>query len=401
MNLQQKYYEYPNINKILSYKSNNNQKNKVNQNLLETQKDCSSNNLHKTSYINNHSNKDSRYSSNVSSENKEIEIINHVVGKIPNAQTKNRKILNRNASCENIKPSKYKNKEVEIFLKINNFNSRYDRNISNELMTIMKQVKNNKNSSLPHMKKKLMNMNTNTPIQSANKKQMNYRVNKGNTVTNQNNKPNSLLNKLKLNAGNIDDLNIVKTKENYESLNKSYWENNNINFKNLINLSQAKKSPSKTEKQIFMEGLYDNGYENYLVTDEDAHLPTSILDDNYPINKNLAFQSKPHLSTNEKIFDNVQDKNKVIIEAKTLEEKSSSNIDLINQSLENKNSMLLSSINNNIKNYSTLNKINTNHNNQEMLKAMLNLENEFNKSALKSVANTKSNIMSNYPLVFI
>jgi len=379
---------------------------------------------------------------------KDIEVLNNIANKLvptnttnPNPTIKKKKMLNKNASCENVKSLiDTKNKEIEIFNKINNFSIKYadkqninlnTSNIGNKSSKKKRSLNNslNKSTSKNATPKKNQNKNLNN---NNNQNMININNSNNNSLYNLNNISSASFNNSMFQSNrqkeDFNTINESKIRENFESLNKFYNTNstnnpllkNNTNTKqdyntvlnqnnlnNSINMNsinnnnfglnselsvKPKKGDHSPHKISKINPILPDDFENCAVSDEDDHLPDSNLNkENLGLNRSIVLKPKPPMAFQNNLIKNYSDK--IILEEESVMENNSISKNEVNLGgAANKN---LNDSFKNLNNSSLNNGNNAEKNNKELLKALNNMEHEINKSSFNNMMNSKSQISNN------
>jgi len=340
---------------------------KLTNSFIEKQRENNFQNIDKQTLSGNSVLKESNSTSVLTS--KDLEIFNNLASKLTNstnfAHTKKNKNSNNNAITENIKSVvDNKNKEIEIYNKINNFSIKYTGdpirgNISNSSYT----------------------------NRSTNKKNINKSLNKSNTC--RSNTPNK---KQILNNSN----------------NSSFFNINNLasssTFKNSINnlTSDPRQSLTKNKgetsanKMQNIKYIPDDDYENCVVSDDEDHLPDFVFNsERFNLKRSITAKPKPGLVLQKHLSDRIIIEEESAMEDKNTASKKTVNLN-VGYAFENKSGLESQiNLNNNSVNFDNVNILkekNINSNSKDLMKSLNNMELEMNKSTFNNLMNSKSNI---------
>jgi len=387
---------------------------------------------------------------------KDIEVFNNMANKLTNdtatagsSLQKKKKVLNKNASYENIKNLvENKNKEMEIYNKINNFSLKYSNGqsqnsnlYSTRLLSqrsAMKKgqadsfitnnssiSKSNSKNATPNKKKNLL---TNLDSHVSNKNNnlnFNFNSNNNNNINNNNNysinnSSNASLNNTLLLQGQKNTTNNFNTNFNLKNKNA----NNNIENQSKISnnsnssavtvnkirdvsaLKQIKSSNDSAQQHKSSIISPEEDFENCVVSDEEDHLPQaphSFADQQ--LNRSIVLKPKPVMEQNNYL-------SRGLFSKAVIEEESESNTviegdfqsaaytpQVVNNKspfYESKNNLMkwdFDKENNACDVNANLN-ANAERNNKELLQALTHMEQEMNKSEFNNGINSKS-ILSN------
>lgn len=390
------------------------------------------------------------YSTNILN-SKDIEIFNNIANKLTNdsaisSTQKKKNIANKNSSCEKIKSLiDTKNKEMEIYNKINNFSLKYSNGQSSQnsnlnSSALLSQRSARKKSQADHL---ISNNNSKSNSKNAtpNKKNNlltnlnnNININNLNNISNASFNNSLLLHGLNNKNSTINNNNNNNT--NYNTVNENLSKfNNTLNSQtntplphtttnNPLYLSTSKHkktsdllAPHKISK---ITPITPEDFENCEVSDEYDHLPqapNSAVDQQ--INRSIVLKPKPPLELNDYLIKELCGKS-VIQEEKEAEDyltviegefKPAAYAPTVKSAFyESKknfsnNDFDLGNINNNnINNNNAFCRddekapnafVDAERNNKELLKALTHMEQEMNKSEFNNALHSKSLISNN------
>ena len=372
---------------------------------------------------------------------KDIEVFNNIANKLTNnsalgSTQKKKIILNKNASCEKIGCLiDNKNKEMEIFNKINNFSLKYSNgqsqnsNLNSSALLSQRSArkkikansfigdsKSNSKNATPNKKNNLfMNLtkNNNNNNDNNNNNNNNYSLNSNNNSisNNNNNNFNNISNASFNNSLLQHGLNNVNN-NNYNHINENLSKFQNSNHHH-IDLSPSKniKTSDLANQNLYPHKIskipfnHSEDFENCVVSDEEDHLPQAPFGATlHQLSRSIVLKPKPPLELNNYLSKELS--GKAVIEEESGAEsytviegefKSApvgktafyeSKKNLLDCDLDKENNALDGNANSNAY-------VDAERNNKELLKALTNMEQEINKSEFNNVIHSKSLISNN------
>lgn len=347
-------------------------------------------------------------SKDLSTEFKDIEILNNIANQLTKKPVKKKPFLNKTASCENIRSLvNDKSLEIEIYNKLNNFNLKYKRNYQQTSSRSISEAR-----SLSRSKSNSNNKNTHNPLRNLEHKNINIspvcnvqpnvkstsllKMQKEKNVIkfrSTKNELNHKQNRMESNPSSTGKpLNILNNDKFNNFIKNNSQNNNKENPSQEINGSNKKENCSFKNKDELVScsasnDEYNSCFPSLIVKPKQPDIPYDIFVD-MKIKGIIEEDEAVHDKYLEKI--EVKSFNKSFDHKIAAKVKASLNQKFVNFSYNRNNSNLSQQSNSVLKKTK-----NHSHRKKVLAKSMSNFENEINKSALNYGTNSKSISISN------